>query len=258
MQTTKSQDGTTIAYELTGSGPLLVLVHGAGSSHARWTSVLPALAAEFTVCAVDRRGRGASGDAACWAIEREFEDVAAVVDAVGEPVNLLGHSFGGICALEALLRTDNVEKLILCEPPVAFPPISDEIVARLQSSLEAGDREDVLTTFLSEVAEIPESDIAKMRQSSIWPERLAAAHTLLREGLAVGAYRLDARRFTEKATPTLLMLGGDSPAYYRQSIASLEAALPHSRVTVLPGQQHVPMDTAPDLFVREVLGFLRG
>jgi pimeloyl-ACP methyl ester carboxylesterase len=251
-----SADGTQIAYELTGSGPPLVLVHGAGGSHVRWESVLPELSAEFTVCAVDRRGRGASGDAACYCVEREFEDVVAVVEALGERVSLLGHSFGAICTLEAPLLTDNIDKLILCEPPITAPPIPEDITSRLQASLDAGDREGVLVTFLSDVAMIPEGDIERMRHTAIWPERIAAAHTLLREGLAVGSYRFDAGRFGGTEIPTLLMLGGDSPTYYRESIEQINAVLPNSRVTVLPGQQHVPMDTAPELFVREILGFL--
>lgn len=251
-----SSDGTPIAYAVTGDGPALILVHGAGGSHVRWASILPALAAEFTVYAIDRRGRGASGDAECYAVEREFEDVAAVVDSIDRPVNLLGHSFGAICTLEASLLTENIEKLILCEPPITAPPIPDEVASRLDAKLKSDDREGVLRTFLSEYAMIPESDIARMSQAAIWPERVAAAHTLLREGLAVGPYQFDAGRFTDMSTPTLLMLGGDSPAFYRESIECIDEALPNSRITVLPGQQHVPMDTAPDLFVREVLDFL--
>lgn len=120
METVSSADSTLIAYERTGDGPPLVLVHGgAAGSHLDWQPVLPQLAEHFTVYAVDRRGRGGSGDAGEYELEREFEDVAAVVDAVAEPVRLLGHSFGAICSLEATLHTDNVSKLVLYEP--AFP-----------------------------------------------------------------------------------------------------------------------------------------
>src|SRR5687767_12504745 len=113
-----SQDGTSIAVQVTGRGAPLLLVHGTTADHSRWTPLLPALEARFTVHAMDRRGRGESGDAADYSLVREFEDVAAVVDAIGGPVNLLGHSYGALCSLEAALRTSNLRKLILYEPPI--------------------------------------------------------------------------------------------------------------------------------------------
>src|SRR5262245_15334434 len=104
MDHVTSRDGTPIGYERSGQGPPLILVHGTTADHSRWAPVLPALSERFTVSAVDRRGRGASGDAPIYAIEREFEDVAALVDAVGGPVYLLGHSYGALCALEGARR----------------------------------------------------------------------------------------------------------------------------------------------------------
>ncbi len=114
--TVTSVDGTPIAYWRSGEGPPLVQVHEAPADHGRWAPVLPAFEQRFTVCAVDRRGRGGSGDSEDHAIEREFEDIAAVVDSLGEPANVLGHSYGVLCALEAALLTRNVLKLVLYEP----------------------------------------------------------------------------------------------------------------------------------------------
>jgi pimeloyl-ACP methyl ester carboxylesterase len=150
MQGARSPDGCWIACERTGAGPPLVLVHGTTGTMRRWAPVLPLLESRFTVYAIDRRGRGASGDTAPYAMEREFEDVAAVVDDIGEPCHLLGHSFGAICALEAACRTPNLRKLVLYEPPIptpghdAFEPAALE---RLQHLLDAGDPEGVLTVF---------------------------------------------------------------------------------------------------------------
>ena len=110
-----SRDGTSIAVWQSGEGPPLVLIHGAAADHSRWAPVLPALEQRFTVFAVDRRGRGRSGDANDYALEREFDDVVAVVESAGEAVNVLGHSYGGICALEAALLTDRIRKLVLYE-----------------------------------------------------------------------------------------------------------------------------------------------
>ena len=115
-----SLDGTRIAVHRSGEGPPLVLVHGAAADHSRWRPVLPALERRFTVLAVDRRGRGGSGDAAAYALEREVEDVVAVVEAAGEPVALLGHSHGAVCALEAARLTGGVRALVLYEPPLGF------------------------------------------------------------------------------------------------------------------------------------------
>src|SRR3712207_2617173 len=102
QETVTSVDGTPIAYWSSGEGSPLVLVHGTAADHARWRPVLPAFEERFTVYAIDRRGRGGSGDSDDYAIEREFGDVAAVVDSLGEPVTLLGHSYGALCALEAM------------------------------------------------------------------------------------------------------------------------------------------------------------
>src|SRR5215207_5387940 len=117
METVTSRDGTPIAYERSGEGPPLVLVHGTTSDHSTWDLVLPELGKLFTVYAMDRRGRGESrdGGGAGYDIEREFEDLVALIDSIGEPANLLGHSYGAICALEAALRGPQVRRLVLYE-----------------------------------------------------------------------------------------------------------------------------------------------
>jgi pimeloyl-ACP methyl ester carboxylesterase len=150
MDTITSKDGTPIAYRRSGKGPAFVLVHGTAADHGRWRPVLPALEERFTVYAVDRRGRGGSGDAEGYAIEREFEDVAAVVDSIGKPANLLGHSYGTLCALEAALHTRSVRKLVLYDPgiEVAGQEIyPHEVIERLEALLGAGDRDGVVFAF---------------------------------------------------------------------------------------------------------------
>jgi pimeloyl-ACP methyl ester carboxylesterase len=254
-----SNDGTRLACRAAGSGPPLVLVHGTGGSSARWAPILPALEEHFSVYALDRRGRGNSGDATAYALEREAEDVAAVVSAIGQPAHMLGHSFGGICALEAALLTSHVRKLILYESPIPVEgmPIQPEgMIDRLEALLAAGDREAVLTAFLQAAVRMPPHEFEAYRASPVWPARLAAAHTLPRELRAQGQYRFAAERFAHLDTPALLLVGGDSPAPFQAAIRLLEAALPNSRTIVLPGQQHIAMDTAPELFVREVTTFL--
>jgi len=259
MEKIRSKDGTPIAYQRSGASAPLVLVHGTGGAHGRWIPILPALEKHFTVFAVDRRGRGESGDGQGYAIEREFEDVAAVVDSIGGEVNLLGHSYGGICSLEAALLTPNLRRLVLYEPPLPLPgvPIYPEgTIERLQALLDAGDRPGVILTFMREVVRMPAHELELFQASPAFPARVAAAHTLPRELRAHEAYRFEPERFKNLNVPTLLLLGGDSPPFFKAAIDALHAALPNNHVVVLPGQQHIAIDTAPDLFAQEVLEFL--
>jgi pimeloyl-ACP methyl ester carboxylesterase len=259
MQTITSKDGTVIAFARSGTGPPLVLVHGTTADHSRWKPLLPQLEAHFTVHAVDRRGRGGSGDAPRYAIEREFEDISAVVDGIGEPVLLLGHSYGAVCALEASLRTRNLRRLVLYEPPIRTtgPLFPRGSVERLQALLDAGEPDGVVATFFREVVGAPEEEIRLLRSLPNWPARVAAAHTVSREMRINEDYRFEPARFSNMRVPTLLLLGGSSPAMFGAAVEAVRAALSDARVAVMPGQQHTAMNTAPELFLREVLSFLQ-
>lgn len=253
MEQIRSKDGTLIAYQRRGTGPPLVLVHGMLGSSRRWP-VLPALEKHFTVYAVDRRGRRESGDAPRYTVEREYEDVAAVVDSIGGPVNLLGHSFGGLCVLEAALLTSHVRRLVVYEPPPA--PVPAGFIDRFEALLEAEKREDAVLCFLREYVAMPPHEIELFRASPVFPAMVAAAHTVPREIRVEEGYRFEPERFKGLNVPALLLLGGDSPEFARATIEALNATLPDSRIAVLPGQQHTAHYTAPDLFVREVQAFL--
>ena len=163
MEKILSKDGTPLAYQRSGAGSPLVLVHGTLSSHGGWAPILPALEKQFSVYAIDRRGRGESGDASSYAIEREFEDVAAVVNSIGDGVNLLGHSFGGLCALEAALLTPHVRSLVVYEPPTlpvpGVPLYPEGMVDRLQALLDVGDRENVVITVFRELVRMPAHEL---------------------------------------------------------------------------------------------------
>lgn len=225
MRNIASADGTLIAYEQGGQGPHLVLVHGYPASRKRWASIRPRFEQHFTVTAMDRRGRGDSGDSPKYSIERESQDVAAVVDALGGPVLLFGHSFGGLCALEGAMRTVNVAGLILYEPSIygegesGVPP---ELLDRLDALLATGDREGVVTTVMGEIAEISPHEIEVSKSSPAWLGRVAAAHTLPREIRAEETYRLAADHVSELSIPVLLLLGSDSPPFYGRAIARLQ------------------------------------
>lgn len=258
MRSVSSRDGTKVAVQTSGEGPPLVAVHGTSSSAARWAPVLPALGRHFTVHVVERRGRGESVDRADYALEREVEDIVAVIDDVGSTtVNLLGHSFGGLIALEAARVSKLVEKLIVYEPAVAVEgrlyPVGS--LERFEQKLAAGDREGVVTSFFTDVLQFDEAGLARTRGLASWPGRVAAAHTIPREVKATDGYLWDPVRFSNLEIPARVFVGGESGPFARRILEAVAAALPMGELVVLAGQKHVAMDTAPELFVREVVAF---
>jgi len=250
-----STDGTPIAVWRSGDGPPLVLVHGTAADHSRWAPVLPALGERFTVLALDRRGRGRSGDAEEYSLEREFEDVAAVVEWVGDAVNVLGHSYGGICVLEAALLTHRIRKLVVYEAPMGFVVSPPHVVHRLDELLAAGRRDELVVFFMQEVAGLPPDQIELLRSRPAWQARVDGAHTIPREDRAAREYVFDPDRFRQLGVATLLLEGGDSGEPFKRAGAALRAALPDCRIAVMPGQRHAAMDTATELFTNEVLRF---
>jgi pimeloyl-ACP methyl ester carboxylesterase len=235
MTRVTSRDGTQIAYWTSGEGPPLVVVHGTTADHTRWRPLLPYLEPHATVHALDRRGRGASGDAPDYDVAREFEDVAAVVDAVaqasGSAVDVLGHSYGGLCAFGGAALTSNLGRLVLYEgwpspnpDQLALPP---GVEARLDALLAEGNREAVLETFFREVVRMPEEEFAVYRGLPTWQARIAA-HTITRESRAEQA-RFDPEQAAKITVPTLLLAGGDSPEFLRAGIDTVAASLPGPR-----------------------------
>jgi pimeloyl-ACP methyl ester carboxylesterase len=257
LTTTIAPDGTPIGCWRSGSGPPLLLVHGSTADHTRWRPVLPLLEPHATVYAVDRRGRGASGDAPVYAVEREFCDLAAVVDDIGSPVDVVAHSFGALCSLGAALHTTGMRRLVLYEPPV-LQPVRSAADDRMAELLAHGQRAGVVRTFFRDIVGTAESQLQLIMTAPSWPSRVAAAHTVVRERLIDPPYRFCPELYAGLGVPTLLIAGGDSPPFLQASTAAVAAAVPGAQVVVLEGEQHVAMDSAPERFVTAVLGFLRG
>ncbi len=172
---------------------------------------------------------------------------------------MLGHSYGGLCSLEAALLTDKINRIILYEPPVpvGLPMYAPGFPDRMQSLIDGGELEVALEMFMREVVQMPEHELAKYRQLPMWKERIKIVPTVPRELVIDRTYKFDPARFASLLVPTLLLLGGDSPSFFSQMAEALDAALPNSHVVIMPGQQHIAMDTNPELFVSEVLGFLQ-
>jgi len=259
MKSVQSKDGTPIAYTKAGAGKSLLLVHGTLAEHTVWSAVVPALGKKSTVHAMERRGRGVSGDASPYAIAREAEDIAACVEDIGGQVDVVAHSFGAVCALQATLLTGNIRRLVVYEPlirtgPVKMEPSPDlDLVQRL---VDESNREGALRAFFHGVFLTPEAQIEKIRALPYWAERLSVIQTAPREVRASRNYRFEPALFIGMDVRTLLMLGGDSPAHFKAAADLLRSGLSRTETTMLPGQQHNAMLAAPDLFVAEINRFL--
>jgi pimeloyl-ACP methyl ester carboxylesterase len=256
MNTVQSRDGTTIAFDRFGDGPPVILVDGAlcyrESGGSRKLAAL--LAPHFTVYAYDRRGRGESGDTAPYAVEREVEDISALIEHAGGSAYLYGISSGAVLALEAANRRTGVEKLVAYEPPVIVddsrPPVEPGYAQTLNEVLTAGRRGDAVRLFMREVG-VPGIAIALMRFMPAWSKLKAVAHTLpydfaILDGLQTGNPLPD-NRWDAVTTPTLVMVGGKSPTWFHQGTQALADVLPNARHRVLEGQTHMvkPKALAP-------------
>jgi pimeloyl-ACP methyl ester carboxylesterase len=264
-RTVASVDGTPIAVFSDGDGPPVMLVHGAAADHTTFRVVGPMLAERFTVHAIDRRGRGASGDATPYSIEREFEDLAAVAEALAGsddagPVGVVGHSYGGRCALGAALLTTAIRRVVCYEgapTPLGSRYGDPGLVEGLAAMELAGEDAALLETFLRRVVGMDDAAVAAYRADPVWPLRVAAAHTIPRELLAEGeAEAAGLSALGRVRQPVLQVLGGDSLPAFAESTEALDAHLTDGRVIVIPGARHAAHHTHPDAFVDAVRAFL--
>ena len=253
-----SPDGTRLGVERVGEGPPLLAVHGGIGDRSRWTLLKERVADRFTLHLLDRRGRGASTEESTgpYALEREVEDVLAVVDAIGAPVRYLGHSYGALLGLEALTRTTAIECALLYEPPFDMPghvTAPAEVVDRIEALIAGGDREAGLELFYREVLG---ADPAPFKSLPMWPVRIAIAHTIVREVRIGLEYAMRPERFAAVSAPTRILLGSESPPVFRAAAEAAHDAIPSSELVPLPGEGHTMIDTDPAGFVRHVVGFL--
>jgi len=216
----------------------------------------------FTVFAMVRRGQPGSEHGDSYRIDCEIDDIAALADASGgEPVNILGHSFGAICALEAAHRIPRVRSLALYEPPIPTYPdayFSRDMIKTVRRLLAEHKSEAAIEAFYTKAIRVPRGELAMMRSRPAWITRVKDARVILRELEVVAHYELKPERFQDWRVPTLLLLGGDSSRPYRATIAKLNAILPGSTIAVLDGQRHAAMTSAPASFAREILAFIQG
>jgi pimeloyl-ACP methyl ester carboxylesterase len=248
MNTVESRDGTAIAFDKAGRGPALILVDGAlcyrGAGPSK--SVAAELSADFTVYTYDRRGRGESGDAAGYAVEREVEDLAALIEEAGGSARLCGFSSGAVLAFEAANRGLGVEKLALYEPPFIVDdsraPLPSDYAARLDRLLAAGRLGDALRLFMGQVG-MPKVLVALMRFMPAWSKLKSLAPTLRYDAAVMGDTQsgraLPAERWSAVSAPTLVIVGGKSPGWMQNGTRALAELLPNAERRSLEGQTHM-------------------
>lgn len=254
-----SKDGTPIAFERTGDGPAVILVDGALSFRGSSINgdLAKALASDFTVYTYDRRGRGESGDTAPYAPERELEDLAALAAEAGGTIRLYGTSSGAALSLAAVANGLPVERLALYEPPFMVDdsrPAIDEGYERRLAAFVAGDRRaDAVKLFMREGVNLPAIVVAMMRFMPAWSTLKSVAHTLPYDTAFVAPFQRG-KPYPEGVwdsvtVPALVMDGGKSPRWMRNSVKAVAEALPSAGYRTLEGQTHIvkPEALAPVL-----------
>jgi pimeloyl-ACP methyl ester carboxylesterase len=256
MSCIASADGTMISYDMNGDGPPVVLVLGAFNERAAGAPLAAQLAGDFTVVNYDRRGRGTSTDTAPYAVDREIDDLATLIDLVGGTASVFGYSSGAVLAMRAAARGLPIDKLALYDPPFQIEGKPEdywaELARRIDDLVTTGHRGDAVALFQTEGVGIPADVVAQLRGAPFWPALEAIAHTLVYESLVlasppelVGAVR----------TETLVIAGGAGPEPLRDAARALASNLARAEFSALPGQTH---DLVPDVLGPVLTQFYAG
>jgi pimeloyl-ACP methyl ester carboxylesterase len=265
MRTVTSKDGTPIAFDQLGQGPALILVAGATATRLAEASLAATLAPDFTVFAYDRRGRGESGDTAPYAVEREVEDLDALINEAGGSAFVFGHSSGAVLALEAArLLPTRITKLAVYEPPFIIddsrPPAPQDYAPHLMELVSSGRRGGAVEYFMTQVGASAEM-VAQMRHAPMWPGLEEVAHTLPYDVTIMGDTQsgdpLPLRKWAAVTVPTLVMDGtvflgsAESHVFLHHGAQELASILPDAQYRTLEGQDHGPADEVLALALKE-------
>jgi pimeloyl-ACP methyl ester carboxylesterase len=261
MHAATSSDGTTIAFDRSGHGPPVIFVGGALTDRSASEPMAALLDPHFTVFSYDRRGRGDSGDTPPYAVQREIEDIGALIDEAGGSASVVGGSSGAVLALEAAAGGLPITRLALYEPPFIVDdsraPLRSDYVTTLTELAAAGLRGDAVEFFMTEGVEVPADVVAEMRSAPYWAALENVAHTLAYDGAVMGDMMsgtpLPLRRFASVEVPTLVIDGGASPAWARSAVAAIVDVLRNAQRRTLEGQTH---DVAPEALAPVVGEFL--
>ncbi len=240
-ETVQSADGTTIAYEVQGEGPALIVIGGAFNHRHSPDVLCAALGADFRVYAHDRRGRGASDDTEPYAVERELEDLAALIAAAGGTALVYGHSSGAILGLDAAAAGLPVTKLIAYEPPYTFdasaPRPNGDTVQKVRAALAVDDRETAAELFMAETG-MDAATIDRVKLAPFWPAMVAIARTTEYDLTIVGDGRVPDERLEAISVPTLVIDGELSPPWAARAADAVSSAIRGSERLTMAGQHH--------------------
>jgi pimeloyl-ACP methyl ester carboxylesterase len=261
MHTTSSPDGTTLAFDRSGDGPPIVLVGGAFGTrdHPSVVGLARHLSEHVTVYAYDRRGRGDSTDTPPYAVEREIEDLAAVIDAAGGRAHVYGLSSGAGLAARAAAADLPIDRLVLHEPPYdvggARPPLPADFAEQVAALVAAGRNGDAVEYFMTQGIGLPAEMVASMRPTPVWAGLEVLAPTLVYDNAVMGDNALPADDLGRLKQPVLVLSGELSPDWFHRAAEATAAACRDARHQQLPGQSHFAPDDAA--IAAAILGFLR-
>jgi pimeloyl-ACP methyl ester carboxylesterase len=257
MQTVTSADGTTIAYDRTGDGPPLVLVMGAFCDRHSPAELAERLAADFTVYAYDRRGKGDSDPTPPTTVDREIEDVAAVIGAAGGAAHVFGHSSGAILALEAAAAGLPITRLVAYEPPYVVGDDRSrdlDLIDRVRALLAEGQRSEATELFMVSGPQMSPEAIARVKASPGWAYMTAMAPSLVYDLIVTGDQWTPVDRLGKIDIPTMVMSGGESPDWFVNSARLVASSIDGGIHRSLAGQDH---GAAPEVLAPVLLDFFR-
>lgn len=241
MRTTSSRDGTLLAYDRSGSGPPLIFVGGAFSDRSSGAGMAALLGDRFAVVSYDRRGRGGSEDTPPYAVAREIEDLAAIIETAGEPAAVFGISSGAVLALHAAAAGLPITRLAAFEPPFivddARPAPCEEFAATLSVLARAGHPGDAAEHFLVNAVQVPPPVVTQLREAPVWAVLESAEHTLSYDARVMGDCCIPAAVLAVDV-PTLVLDGELSPDWARDAVRAVAALVPRAEHVSLPGQTH--------------------
>jgi pimeloyl-ACP methyl ester carboxylesterase len=242
MGSVTSADGTVIAFDKLGTGAPLILVTGAFNTRATTAPLAAALQDRFTILNYDRRGRGESGDTMPYTVDREIEDIDALIREAGGSAAVFGYSSGGNLTLKAAASGLAITKLALYDTPFAVddtvPRLAADLPDRLAELIAIGKRGDAVELYQTEAVRIPEEVVAQLRNAPFRPALEAIAHTLVYDATVIGDLSLPSELVASITAPTLVIDGENSPSIMHSAAEALCNALPDGRRRTLPGQTH--------------------
>lgn len=267
MNTVHSKDGTKIAFDQIGSGPVIINVDSALADRTICAKLAALLAKDFTVINYDRRGRGDSTDTQPYAVEREIEDIEALIDATGGSAFIFGSSSGAVLALEGANKlASKVKKQVLYEPPFIVDntraPLPGDLLERITTALAAGKRSDALKLFFSIAMGIPGFFIFIMRLMPSWSKFKAVTHTLPYDLAIMSDTQqgkpLSKSRWAAASMPTLVLTGGKSEPFFHKAGDALPEVLPNAKHKILKDQDHGSAVMSPAVIASEMIQFFKG